>query len=124
MKSHSWNISNPEGETLLEKLLLSILHHQSKMTIGEIGTKLKEKATADQIVFYRNGKRRNINQYIRTKFSGIYNFLSSRPSQFIVIPIEKTNNQYHVSLTSIVVDDLNKEEAENDDFIWVSSGEL
>ena len=78
MKSHSWNISNPEGETLLEKLLLSILHHQSKMTIGEIGTKLKEKAIADKIMFYRDGKRRNINQYIRTKFSGIYNFISSR----------------------------------------------
>ena len=54
----------------------------------------------------------------------IYNFISSRPSQFIVVPIEKTNNQYYVSLTPIVIDDLNKEEAENDDFIWVSSGEL
>ena len=55
MKSHSWNISNPEGK-LFWKMLLSILHHQSKMTIGEIGTKLKEKAIADKIMFYRDGK--------------------------------------------------------------------
>ena len=50
------NISNPKGKLFWKKLLLSILHHQSKMTIGEIGTKLKEKAIADKIMFYRDGK--------------------------------------------------------------------
>ena len=51
MKSNSWNISNLEGANLLENLLLDILHHNSKLTIGEIGSKLKEKALRQKLVF-------------------------------------------------------------------------
>ena len=123
MKSNSWNISSTEGKLLLEKLLLSILHHESELTIGELGTRLKEKAGYQHLVFVRNGKRRNINQYIRKQFKGIYNFVVSRQELFVIVPISQLENQYYVSLSQNTKEKLNREEAENDDFIWISSEE-
>ncbi len=123
MKSNSWNISNLEGANLLENLLLDILHHNSKLTIGEIGSKLKEKALRQKLVFIKDGKKRNINQYIRKEFDGIYNFVKNN-NKLDVIPLIDYKNQYYVMLTDKYRDELNKINAENDDFVWISSDDF
>ena len=124
MKSHSWNISLSEGDDLLTKLLLGILHQQSDLTIGELGTALKEHARNKCLFFTTSeGKRRNINQYIRNQFGGIYSFVDSKDTVFKTREIPNMNKQYTVSLQPNVKDDLDREEAEKDDFIWISASE-
>ena len=117
MNSHPWNISATEGSTLLEKLMLDILDRRT-LNIDNIGTMLKEKAERKKIILRKNGKRRNINHYIRAQFKGLQNFIQNRPDMF-VLTHKPGSLKTEVSLTSKRQNQLSKKEAESEDFVWI-----
>ena len=118
MKSHPWNISKSEGETLLNKLLLDILHQKSFLAIDQVGNQLKIKASNQNLLFKKNRKHRNINHFIRSHFKGLQNFIETHPDLY---QVKKKDVYYHIALQPMIQTDLNKKEAEDDDFIWVEN---
>ena len=117
MNSHPWNISVTEGSNLLENLMLEILDRRT-LNMDNIGTMLKEKAERKKIILRKNGKRRNINHFIRAQYKGLQNFIQNRPEIF-VLTHNSGSLKIEVSLTINSQNQLSKKEAESEDFVWI-----
>ena len=77
-----WNINHLEGEQILVKLITNIIVNDDK--IKNLPILLKKEATRCCIKIEKNGKKRNINNYIKKKYGSIDNLLIELNNFFIV----------------------------------------
>lgn len=77
-----WNINHLEGEKILVKLITNIIAYDDK--IKNLPILLKKEASQCRIKIEKNGKKRNINNYIKNKYGSIDNLLI-KLNNFVIV---------------------------------------
>ena len=74
MEFNEWNITDDQGKTIIINLLDKLVNKKN-IDFQILPQLLKKTCNKDGIKIKRNGKRRNINNYIKVKYGGFYNLL-------------------------------------------------
>jgi hypothetical protein len=88
-----WNITDKEGENIINNLLNKIF--KKKVNKEEIPILMKKMSKENGIIIKKNGKHRNINNYIKTRFgnyNNMYSHFNLLNNKLPFIPVTKNIN--------------------------------
>ena len=71
---NEWNIDDQEWKKIIIRLLKKIINNES-VEINKLPILLKKLSNESSIQIKKNGKRRNINNYIKNKYGNLDNLL-------------------------------------------------
>ena len=85
MKKNDWNITRKQGEELLIEIIKNILEENDNVTIHRLCILMSKELNYNNIHIFRNGKKRNLNNYMKIEFEGIHSFLNKYSNLFKII---------------------------------------
>ena len=77
-----WNLTRKEGENLIIDVFKNILINRTNVNEHELCLRMSYETNLNKIYIFRNGKRRNLNNFMKVEFDGLHNFLKTHEKIF------------------------------------------
>jgi len=85
MDKNDWSISRKEGKELIIEVFKNIIEENDNVDIHTMCVLMSKELNYNGFFIYRNGKRRNLNNYMKIEFEGIHSFLKKNENIFKIV---------------------------------------